>query len=151
MKTTCVTSEVNSARSCEVNSARSCAVNSARSCAMECGWYLLRANIFHKNKTYRAGTLVEHLNGEWFLQDSLGHREEIPLSLDDVCRTHYEGVSLYEIECVGGEGFVVRPVLSTLSYSKVDPMVVQVPLRVGESRVCVRFGLCFLPLEFFNW
>lgn len=105
--------------------------------------------------TYRAGTLVEYLDSGWFIQRPDEGRERLSLSSVDVCRTHYEGVSLYEIECVEHEGALARPVLSTLTPTKIDPMMVQIPLqiplRVGESRVCVRFGHCFLPLEFFNW
>ncbi len=118
---------------------------------VEEGWYLLRSNLSHNKHMYRAGTLVEYLEGGWFVQGPLEEREQLSLSSVNVCRTHYEGVSLYEIECIEHEGVLTRPVLSTLSLTKVDPMMVQVPLRVGESRVCVRFGHCFLPLEFFNW
>lgn len=124
---------------------------SASSRGVEDGWYLLRSNLSLNDQIYRAGTLVEHVEGGWFVQGPLGERERLSLSHVDVCRTHYEGVSLFEIECTEHEGVLARPVLSTLSATKIDPMMVRVPLRVGESRVCVRFGHCFLPLEFFNW
>lgn len=115
------------------------------------GWYLLRSNLSHNGQMYRAGTLVEYLEGGWFVQGLDGGREQLSLSSVDVCRTHYEGVSVYVIECTENEGVLARPVTSTVSPTKVDPMMVQVSLRVGESRLCVRFGHCFLPLEFFNW
>lgn len=118
---------------------------------VENGWYLLRAGIAVRNVHYRAGTPVEHVDGEWFLQGPLDQREKVSLRDEMVCRTHYDGVSLCELERVENGELLARPVLSTLSPLTVDPQVVQFPLRVGESRVCVRFGHCFLPLEFFNW
>lgn len=120
------------------------------------GWYFLRRDVPLYGKQYRAGTLVELQHGEWFVHESAGNgkdsaRRLIPIDSSLVCRTSYGGVSLYEI-WRGGEGLVyARPVLSDASPQSVDPMAVNVNLPSGQSRVCVRFGRCFLPLEFFNW
>ena len=118
---------------------------------LENGWYLLRRNAPLSARTYRAGTLVEYRDGEWFLAER--HADEVALSLtpEMVCRTFYHGVSLYELECDGRGNFFARPVLSDLPSFKVDSMLVHLSLESGDARVCVKFGHCFLPLELFNW
>ncbi|MEY4669211.1 MAG: hypothetical protein RL518_1910 [Pseudomonadota bacterium] len=128
---------------------------SKRSCgtdnALENGWYLLRKNLLLDNRTYRAGTIVEHIDGRWFTRDKREEDGGLSLTPAMVCHAHYAGVSLYHIECNGDGSLYAKPVLSDGCASKVDPMVVQIPLRKGEAQVCVKFGQCFLPLELFNW
>lgn len=115
------------------------------------GWYLLRKNHIVADRVYRAGTLVEHLRGEWFLRDAREDGTKLVLDSGSVCRTFYQGVSLYEIECTNRGVFYAKPVLSDTPFSKVDARVVHAPIESGDSRVCIKFGYCFLPLEFFNW
>jgi hypothetical protein len=115
------------------------------------GWYLLRKNHIVANRVYRAGTLVEYLRGEWFLRDAREDGTKLDLDPASVCRTFYQGVSLYEIECTERGAIYAKPVLSDTPFSKVDPRVVHVPIKSGDCRVCIKYGCCFLPLEFFNW
>lgn len=118
---------------------------------LEDGWYLLRENFSLSNRTYRAGTLVEHLRGEWFLKERRDGDVPLALTPEMVCRPFYHGVSLYEIHCTGRGSIFARPVLSEVPSERIDPMVVHLSLQRGEARVCVKFGHCFLPLELFNW
>lgn len=119
--------------------------------AIENGWYLLRRNLVTSNRAYRAGTLVEYIDGEWFLREARGHEDSLSLAADMVCRTFYHGISLYEIECTDRGTIFARPVLSDLPFERVDPVMAHLSLVAGEGRVCVKFGHCFLPLELFNW
>ena len=125
--------------------------SSALGSAVENGWYLLRRNIFLDNRIYKAGTLVEHIDGEWFLQEKREGAITLDLTSQMMCRTYYHGVSLYLMECTWTGTLYARPALSEMPSVKVDPMVAQISLQNGESRVCVKFGHCFLPLELFNW
>jgi len=115
------------------------------------GWYLLRENLFLSNRTYRAGALVEHLGGKWFLKEGRERNNHLPLAPEMVCRPFYHGVSLYEIHCTDRGAIFARPVLSEVPSERIDPLVVHLSLQKGEGRVCVKFGHCFLPLELFNW
>ena len=119
--------------------------------ALENGWYLLRRKLWSPNRIYRAGSLLEHTDGEWFLRGELDDEENLSLTSEMVCRTSYDGISLYEIECTDRGAFLARPVLSDLPFERVDPVMVNLSLLAGEGRVCVKFGHCFLPLELFNW
>lgn len=129
--------------------------NEGRTSPSHCdeGWYFLRRNVSVQGKRYPAGTLVEHVLGEWFVHIEGGAlvRRSLPIDASMVCRTSYGGVSLFEVWRVG-EGLVyARPVLSDVTPQSVDPMTLNVALASGQSCVCVQFGRCFLPLEFFNW
>ena len=120
------------------------------------GWYLLRSDVSLSGKQYRAGTLVEHLNGlwcvsEWRAAGADPARRSLPLDVSMVCNTSYGSVSLYEIWRRRDGVVYARPVLSDVYPQSVDPMALTVVLAAGQSRVCVRFGRCFLPLELFNW
>lgn len=120
------------------------------------GWYLLRRDASLCGKQYRAGTLVEHLNGSWCVWEwrAAGEdpaRRTLPLDVSMICNTSYGSVSLYEIWRRSDGEVYARPVLSDVYPQSVDPIALTVVLAAGESRVCVRFGRCFLPLELFNW
>lgn len=117
----------------------------------ENGWYLLRRNVFLSDRLFRAGTLVEHVDGEWFLRVAEHDALKLVLAPELVCKTHYHGVFLYEVECKGGDAIYARPVLSDTPAIKVEPSMVHISLTAGGSRVCVKFGRCFLSLELFNW
>ena len=119
--------------------------------ALENGWYLLRKNLRSSTRVYRAGSLLEHIDGDWFLRGELDDEENLSLNAEMVCKTFYHGISLYEIECTDRGAFLARPVLSNLPFERVDPVMVHLSLLTGEGRVCVKFGHCFLPLELFNW
>lgn len=120
------------------------------------GWYLLRRDVSLCGKQYRAGTLIEHLHGEWFVQEGRAAgadpaRRTLSLDVSMVCNTSYGSVSLYEIWRMRDGLVYARPVLSDVYPQSVDPIALTVVLAAGQSRVCVRFGRCFLPLELFNW
>lgn len=120
------------------------------------GWYLLRRDITSGGKRYRAGTLVEYLRGEWFVQSGACNtpdpvRRAVFIDPSMVCRTSYGSVCLYEVWRVREGLIYARPVLSDAFPQSVDPMEFTVVLAAGQSRVCVRFGRCFLSLELFNW
>jgi hypothetical protein len=120
------------------------------------GWYFLRRDVSIRGNRYRAGTLVEHLHGEWFVQNAacdtaVPVRCAVVIDASMICRTSYGSVALYEVWRVRDDLVYARPVLSHVSPQSVDPMMLNVVLASGQSRVCVRFGRCFLPLELFNW
>lgn len=119
--------------------------------SFENGWYLLRRDLLLSSCVYRAGTLVEHFDGAWFVNEERESEATIALSSEMVCKPFYQGVSLYEIHCTGRGALLGRPVLSELPSEKIDPMLVHVPIPNGEGRVCVKFGHCYLPLELFHW
>ena len=122
----------------------------------EDGWYFLRRDVSIRGKRYRAGTLVEHVHGEWFVQSAASDAAGFEgcaglIDASMVCKTSYGDVSLYEVWRVRDDLVYARPVLSDVSPQSVDPMTLNVALASGQSRICVRFGRCFLPPEFFNW
>jgi hypothetical protein len=119
--------------------------------ALENGWYLLRKNLRCSDRVHRAGSLLEHIDGEWFLRGPVDDEENLSLTAEMVCRTSYHGISLYEVECTERGALFARPVLSELPFERVDPVVVHLSLLTGDGQVCVKFGHCFLPLELFNW
>ena len=119
--------------------------------ALENGWYLLRRNMQCSHRVYRAGSLIEYIDGKWFVREERAKQDSLALTAEMVCRPSYHGVSLYEIECTKPGAFFARPVLSNQPLERIDPVMVHLSLPTGEGRVCVKFGHCFLPLELFNW
>jgi hypothetical protein len=118
---------------------------------LENGWYLLRRKLFLADRVCRAGSLVELVDGEWFLEENRECGATISLAPASVCRTFYHGVSLYELECTASGVLYARPVLSEVPSRKIDSMMVHFPIQRGDGVVCIKFGHCFLPLELFNW
>jgi len=115
------------------------------------GCYLLRKGVSISNCVYRAGTVVELVDGAWFLHETLKERTRLSLNAELVCRTSYDGVSLHELECTDHGVLFSSPVLSDSPPVTVDPIMVHLLIQRGESRVCIKFGHCFLPLELFDW
>jgi hypothetical protein len=120
------------------------------------GWYLLRKDALLRGRRYPAGTLAQYRDGEWYVHSIArdrgdSRRRALPINPSMVCRTSYGGVSLFEVWMAGDGRVYARPVLSDADPQVVDPIAINLVLSSGESCVCVGFGRCFLPLEFFNW
>lgn len=118
----------------------------------EARWFLLRRAVCVNGTTFLAGSLVEYCGGRSYLYDTgLTHKSPCDLPLEVLYRLGVHEQTLYQvIRHIDGSA-LARRVLSTEDSFEITAEMLCPPVKPGDSRVCVRFGSCFLPIEFFNW
>ncbi len=116
------------------------------------GWYLLRRGTRILGHSYPAGSVVERVNGSWYIHEGEDRDQQaLPLDSSMVCEVSYDGVSLFVVERDSETLLHARPVSSPMTWVRIDPMLITMNIQPGDSHICARFGRCFLPLEFFGW
>ena len=107
--------------------------------------YVLRQGFDAGGRYIRAGTSVQVRRGRFYLPvDLVGEFEIEPKS---VCRILTSGPPLFDISCSENNLLIARPVnWRGDSFHVADTLVESRPSR-GESRLFMRFGRIFFPVE----
>ena len=111
--------------------------------------YLLRRNVRSEGVHLRAGTPVRKGPDGWY--HGLDDMKLNPISDSDVCSSAYRGVTLCVIQC-DDEGFLFAGRVGTQeALEPIDPSLIGLELKQGDSCVCVVYGGRYFALEFFGW
>ena len=123
----------------------------AHDCAGE-GWYLLRRGGVIEGRRYSAGAVLECDDTSWFLHDD-NCRVKLtwPLNLAMLYQGALDGLSLYVVERVKGSGLSARRLFHPEDLIHAEVHLIGASLEPQETMLCVRFGCCFFPLDYFGW